>query len=240
MAQPRNYFNNKSFSDVMIKFGRHEVHADRVILAGCSAQFEKEMIIDPETDMAVINLKATHDAKAIYVMLKHCYGIAWETPSTPAYLYDFNFVLTVYNVADTYGISDLYQKARGKFCSMVSDFFLQWLCDLIPKTTANCFIWTLSRVLGPFAGEDCTALQEEVFGTLFENKEFVQLFARGLFFDLTYAVRFAQRIRDKLVAREWDPNWTDRYDSWDDDASHSVESSSESGSVAEISTAEEV
>mgnify|MGYP001454335771 CR=1 FL=1 len=47
MTQPRNYFNDKSFSDVMIKFGKHEVHAHRVILARCSAQFEKEMIIDP-------------------------------------------------------------------------------------------------------------------------------------------------------------------------------------------------
>ncbi|THX50592.1 hypothetical protein D6D06_07880 [Aureobasidium pullulans] len=250
MAQPRNYFNDKSFSDVVIKFGRHEVHAHRVILARCSAQFEKEMIIDPETDMAVVNLKATHDAKAIYVMLKHCYGIAWKIPPTPAYLYDF--VLTVYIVAITYGISDLHQQARKKFCSMVSDFFLQWLCGMVHKTTADCFIWTLLRVLGPFAGDGYTSLQEEVFEIvchgmthLFENNDFVRLFARGVLFNEAYAVRFAQRIRDKLLAREWNGNSTGGYDSSDDDdvASCSAESSSEDSSVmpsGEISTAEEV
>lgn len=56
MAQPRNYFNDKSFSDVMIKFGRHEFHAHRVFLAGCSAQFEKEMVIDPVSLSCLLKL----------------------------------------------------------------------------------------------------------------------------------------------------------------------------------------
>lgn len=43
--------------------------------------------------MAVVNLKATYDAKAIYVMLKHCYGIAWKIPSTPAYSVQFCVVM---------------------------------------------------------------------------------------------------------------------------------------------------
>ncbi|THZ73731.1 hypothetical protein D6C85_03899 [Aureobasidium pullulans] len=253
MTQPRNYFNDKSFSDVMIKFGRHEVHAHRVILARCSAQFEKEMIIDPETDMAVINLKATYDAKAIYVMLKHCYGIAWKTPSTPTYLYDFDFVLTVYIVANTYGISELHQKARKICCNLVSDFFLPQYCNYREMITSP-FIRALMRVLGPTAVGVSDSFQEEVFEIvchgmthLFENNGFVRLFARGVFFNEAYAVRFAQRIRDKLLAREWNGNSTGGYDSSNDDDDDiencSAESSSEDSSVmpsGDISTTDEV
>ncbi|THY03267.1 pectin lyase-like protein [Aureobasidium pullulans] len=252
-GQPRNYFNDMSFADVVVKFGKHEVHAHRVILARCSAQFEKEMIIDPETDMAVINLKATYDAKAIYVMLKHCYGIAWKTPSTPTYLYDFDFVLTVYIVANTYGISELHQKARKICCNLVSDFFLPQYCNYREMITSP-FIRALMRVLGPTAVGVSDSFQEEVFEIvchgmthLFENKGFVRLFARGVFFNEAYAVRFAQRIRDKLLAREWNGNSTGGYDSSNDDDDDiencSAESSSEDSSVmpsGDISTTDEV
>ena len=204
--------------------------------------------------MPVINLKATHDAKAIYVMLKHCYGIAWKIPSTPAYLYDFDFVLTVYIVANTYGISELHQKARKICCNLVSDFFLPQYCNY-PEMITSPFIRALMRVLGPTAVGVSDSFQEEVFGIvchgmthLFENNDFVRLFARGVFFNEAYAVRFAQRIRDKLLAREWNGNSTGECDSSDDDddddvGSCSAESSSEDSSVmpyGEISTAEEV
>lgn len=202
--------------------------------------------------MAVINLEATYDAKAIYVMLKHCYGIAWEIPSTPTYLYDFDFVLTVYIVANTYGISELHQKARKICCNLVFDFFLPQYCNY-PEMITSPFIRALMRVLGPTAVGVTDSFQEEIFEIvchgmthLFENNGFVRLFARGVFFNEAYAVRFAQRIRDKLLAREWNGNSTGEYDSSDDDddvESCSAEPSSEDSSVmpsGDISTAEEV
>ena len=106
------------------------------------------------------------------------------------------------------------------------------------------------RVLGPTAVGVSDSFQEEVFEIvchgmthLFENNGFVRLFARGMFFNEAW---FAQRIRDKLLAREWNGNSTGGYDSSDDDddvESCSAESSSEDSSVmpsGEISTAEEV
>ncbi|THX93561.1 hypothetical protein D6D03_10026 [Aureobasidium pullulans] len=186
MAQPRNYFNDMSFADVVVKFGKHEVHAHRVILARCSAQFEKEMIIDPETDMAVINLKATYDAKAIYVMLKHCYGIAWKTPSTPTYLYDFDFVLTVYIVANTYGISELHQKARKICCNLVSDFFLPQYCNYREMITSP-FIRALMRVLGPTAVGVSDSFQEEVFEIVCHVQNLTQHSHRDYFNNETFS-----------------------------------------------------
>lgn len=191
--------------------------------------------------MAVVNLKATYDSKAIYVMLKHCYGIAWKIPSTPAYLYDFDFVLTVYIVANTYGISELHQKARKICCNLVSDFFLPQYCNY-PEMITSPFIRALMRVLGPTAVGVSDSFQEEVFEIichgmthLFKNNDFVRLFARGVFFNEAYAVRFVQRIRDKLLAREWNGNSTGGYDSSDDDDDDDVESCSAESSSEDSS-----
>ncbi|THW83658.1 hypothetical protein D6D15_09431 [Aureobasidium pullulans] len=213
MRKKRNFFNDEELSDVIIKFGEEQVFAHKVILASGSIWFEKALLGNfSEAKKKVVELHDDTGPDAITAMLKHLYGMSYETQIEPCEEVDFaELHHHVYLLGDKYDIESLRVQAAKKMRNFLS---LEIRTGLYDKT-----ISTIQKILGPEAVQFADRALE------LQTKK--QLFARtqSLFRDHTFRDLLAT---GKMLAPKTAMAFLDKIESvagWDDDFGSDEDSS---------------
>ncbi|THY07979.1 hypothetical protein D6D01_09704 [Aureobasidium pullulans] len=203
----RNFFDDEELSDVIIKFGEEQVFAHKVILASGSIWFEKALLGNfSEAKKKVIELYDDVVPSAMIAMLKHLYGVSYETQLEPCeedYIAELHH--HVYLLGDKYDIESLRIQAAKEMRTFLSKEF-----DL---GLYHNTISTIRNILGPEAvqfADRALELQtkKQVLAhtsTLFLNAFFRNLLAKGRMFAPETAMAFLNKINE--VA-----DWTDDAD----------------------------
>ncbi|THY79685.1 hypothetical protein D6C93_10113, partial [Aureobasidium pullulans] len=207
----RNFFDDEELSDVIIKFGEEQVFAHKVILASGSVWFEKALLGNfSEAKKKVVELHDDTRTDAITAMLKHLYGMSYETQIEPCDEEDFaELHHHAYLLGDKYDIESLRIQAAKKMRTFLSDEFHMGLY--------HSTISTIQRILGPEAvqfADRALELQtkKQVLAhtsTLFLHAFFLNLLAKGKMFAPETAMAFLNKINE---VAEWEDDADEHLD----------------------------
>ncbi|KAK6003108.1 hypothetical protein QM012_000953 [Aureobasidium pullulans] len=185
------FFSDKTFSDVIVKSGDHEIFAHKVIL---------------ESEQSVIDLGSDDDPAAVTAMLRFFYDGTYRLDGLDGNPTDQH--LTMYRLADFYDAPDLRKEASYQLVSKLKAPS-SWV-DPGQYNLSNQTIRSIQQILGPSAGAFAdNTIQEDAFefaiekaGTLYKNVLFKKLLGDGDMFNEEFARRFAQEIGELICRLE--------------------------------------
>ncbi|THW51843.1 hypothetical protein D6C77_01549 [Aureobasidium pullulans] len=193
-----SFFNNNMFSDVILRFGKYEINAHKVILAQQSKWFLSKFREDP-TYIGVYKLDNTSHPDTLLHVLRYMYHSGWvhDCLLKPEVVYPLGRLLNLYDVADRYNIGALKHKVNLCFWySSIND--LDRLAEV--PTYDSQFIRHIHKICGadsePF---DDDTLQKTVVHlcakyhkTLLKIDELSNSYNQDLLFNAKCAAMFAE------------------------------------------------
>ncbi|KAI4731273.1 hypothetical protein E4T49_00900 [Aureobasidium sp. EXF-10728] len=208
------FFNDKTLSDIRVKFGDQEIFAHKLIL---------------ESKQTVIDLGNDDDPALVSAMLQFFYHGYYDLyGSGPA---SESQHLTMYRLADFYDASALRKEASRRLIHYLKECLESW--DNLPKYwPPEHVIRSIQQILGPGADEFAdNSIQEDIFrfttnnaGHLYKSVLFQELLVDGSLLNESFGRRFAQKTGE-LITRlssssprsyvgRWDPSPSQPY-SWE-------------------------
>ncbi|THW83648.1 hypothetical protein D6D15_09429 [Aureobasidium pullulans] len=193
------FFNNETFSDIILEFGPFKIHAHKVILASNSTWFEKAFSSGfSEATQTTIDLGNEEDPKLLFAMLNHFYNDDYNNhigQNDP--IRDHSTLhLEVFLLADMYDAPSLRDAAKQRFIRGMTNA-AKWHSPIHDEQ-----VEVFRRVVGLDAVQFAdVSLQEEMFCVLemyvreiMQTPRVVVLVGRGEMFSQEFAERFAKRI----------------------------------------------
>ncbi|KAG9996425.1 hypothetical protein KCU78_g17455, partial [Aureobasidium melanogenum] len=219
-----SFYDNEQYSDIIIKFGEHQIRAHKVILAQQSGYFMTAFSSRFQVaSNPIIDLGEDDDPEILTEVIMYLY----RHGPIHDHLSDFdglsqcsvslNRLIDVYLLADKYDIYGLRCKVIWTFyCSAVND-----LKKLQASATFNSvFVDCIAEICGPSSPElaDRTlydtviGLCKEFLSTLFRSEIFVQRYSKGELFDNEQAAAFGLELgKSVLMSRGILPVVVDKF-----------------------------
>ncbi|KAI4722531.1 hypothetical protein E4T48_01186 [Aureobasidium sp. EXF-10727] len=229
------FFNDKTFSDIRVKFGDQEIFAHKLVLVKSSIWFETAILGEFKASRSirlngpVIDLGNDDDPALVSAMLQFFYhghyGLYESGPASESQH------LTMYRLADFYDASALRKEASRRLIHYLKECLESW--DNLPKYwPPEHVIRSIQQILGPGADEFAdNSIQEDIFtfttnnaGHLYKSVLFQELLVDGSLLNESFGRRFAQKTGE-LITRlssssprsyvgRWDPSPSQPY-SWE-------------------------
>ncbi|CAD0098130.1 unnamed protein product [Aureobasidium mustum] len=203
------FYNNKQFSDVIVKYGENELYAHKVILAERSAYFARAFLGQfAVASSSTIDLGDEDDPEMIREMIRSMYvrddalrySVMHQDERSLASLVDM-FIL-----ADKYDLPQLRRKLSYTFEAKLDDHY---------SSHEDEFIRTIiARVCGPAAIQFADkALQRSVskhckmhYADLLQHSRFVDQYTEGTLFNSEFALAFNLHIDCIALGSQDEPN----------------------------------
>lgn len=218
------FFNNKSLSDIKIKFGNQEVFAHRLVLVQNSVWLEKALLgnfkvscrpesisIDAdwveESKQNVIDLGKDDDPAAVIAMLRYFYDDKYYYIPPARLDSSLHQHMIMYRLADKYDVAKLRKEAAKGFLESLRACFVGTEEEL-EKVELSRAVRMTQKILGPDAGAFADkSIQEDVFAViiqqttiLYKHELFQKPLVTGKMFDEVFGQGFTQKTGELLAA----------------------------------------
>ncbi|KAI4773342.1 hypothetical protein E4T52_11681 [Aureobasidium sp. EXF-3400] len=200
------FFDNPQYSDIIIKFGEHQIRAHKVILAQQSGYFATAFFSRFQVaSNPVIDLGDEDDPELLTDTIRHLYrhGRVHYQLQGLDNLLSIDRLIDIYQLADKYDIPSLRQSAVYRLP------VLAYRVIRIPTITRRMsnFLDCIARVCGPdsvqFADNTLKTIVLKICQTyaisLLEDKAFLQRYKRGELFDVGSATAFGVELSGRLL-----------------------------------------
>jgi hypothetical protein len=202
------FFDNPLYSDIIIKFGEHQIHAHKVILAQQSGYFATAFFGRFQVASSpVIDLGDEDDSELLTDTVKYLYrhGLIHDQLHGLGSSVSMDKLIDIYQLADKYDIPGLRHYASGKLYISVIESFHDSSGNI---TFRDPFMDCIARLCGPdavqFADNSIKTMIMELCQEncipLLQNKAFIQRYARGELFDVQSATVFGTDLGARLLA----------------------------------------
>ncbi|KAH0346794.1 PAP2-domain-containing protein, partial [Aureobasidium melanogenum] len=222
-----SFYDNEQYSDIIIKFGEHQIRAHKVILAQQSGYFATAFHgLFQVAWNTVIDVGDEDDSRLLTDVIKYLYrhGSIYDQVKGSDRTITLHQLINIYLLADKYDIQGLRRATASVFCEMA-------LLDLRKlrqnHTFKSTFVKHIARICGPscfqLADDTLQALTihlcQEYSSSLFKNEMFLQQYMIGELFDSKHAAAFGMRLGKYMLksqnmsheeasrlSKNWDPS----------------------------------
>ncbi|CAD0014916.1 unnamed protein product [Aureobasidium pullulans] len=216
----RFYDDGTKWSDIIIKYGDHQIHAHKAILAQQSGYFLRAFSSSlPVSSSPIIDLGDDDDPRLLEWILQYlyCHGTAhayFLDPENSAIPISMDQLVNMYELGDKYDVEGLRQRVDLAFYKSGS-LDLQALHANPGQHSA--FVDCIAKVCGPHSHQpadptlQCTVtrLCQENCKTLFQDQKFLQLYSEGKLFDAKQATKLGMLLGKQLLDTEDTDSWSD-------------------------------
>ncbi|KAG9550106.1 hypothetical protein KCU71_g14134, partial [Aureobasidium melanogenum] len=222
-----SFYDNEQYSDIIIKFGEHQIRAHKVILAQQSGYFATAFHgLFQVAWNTVIDVGDEDDSRLLTDVIKYLYrhGSIYDQVKGSDRTITLHRLINIYLLADKYDIQGLRRATASVFCEMA-------LLDLRKlrqnHTFKSTFVKHIARICGPscfqLADDTLQALTihlcQEYSSSFFKNEMFLQQYMKGELFDSKHAAAFGMRLGKYMLksqnmsheeasrlSKDWDPS----------------------------------
>ncbi|KAH0362072.1 hypothetical protein KCU65_g8264, partial [Aureobasidium melanogenum] len=194
------FFSDKTLSDVIVKFGDHEIFAHKLILVKSSVWFETALLgeFKASQHQAVLDIGNDDDPAAVTAMLRYFYDETYCLDGVDGKPADQH--LTMYRLGDLYDASDLRKRASYQLINHLREGRYS-LNDPAQYRLSDHSVLSIQQIIGPSADAFAdNSIQEDVFkftieqaSALYKNELFQELFGDGTMFSESFSRRFLQK-----------------------------------------------